>query len=165
MSDDKKTLTREALRRMSRELETCDRDRQSGEGEYSVIKFFAEHPGTHYAHRWVTWEEAQEAAQHYTSSPGAQQGALRRVIITDGDDRTVFEWKHGEGVVVGKAIDPEEVRRLREGREAGPPKPNLCSFCGKSQHEVRKLVAGPSVFICNECVVQIAQMMGIGAKG
>ncbi len=27
-----------------------------------------------------------------------------------------------------------------------------CSFCGKSQHEVRKLVAGPSVFICDECV-------------
>ncbi|MFT7388281.1 MAG: ATP-dependent Clp protease ATP-binding subunit ClpX [Candidatus Endobugula sp.] len=27
-----------------------------------------------------------------------------------------------------------------------------CSFCGKSQHEVRKLIAGPSVFICNECV-------------
>jgi ATP-dependent protease Clp ATPase subunit len=26
-----------------------------------------------------------------------------------------------------------------------------CSFCGKSQHEVRKLIAGPSVFICNEC--------------
>ena len=28
----------------------------------------------------------------------------------------------------------------------------LCSFCGKSQHEVRKLIAGPSVFICDECV-------------
>lgn len=27
-----------------------------------------------------------------------------------------------------------------------------CSFCGKSQHEVRKLIAGPTVFICNECV-------------
>ena len=27
-----------------------------------------------------------------------------------------------------------------------------CSFCGKSQHEVRKLIAGPNVFICNECV-------------
>lgn len=27
-----------------------------------------------------------------------------------------------------------------------------CSFCGKSQHEVKKLIAGPSVFICNECV-------------
>jgi len=27
-----------------------------------------------------------------------------------------------------------------------------CSFCGKSQHEVRKLIAGPTVYICNECV-------------
>ena len=27
-----------------------------------------------------------------------------------------------------------------------------CSFCGKSQHEVKKLIAGPSVYICNECV-------------
>jgi len=27
-----------------------------------------------------------------------------------------------------------------------------CSFCGKSQHEVRKLIAGPSVFICDECI-------------
>ena len=26
-----------------------------------------------------------------------------------------------------------------------------CSFCGKSQHEVKKLIAGPSVFVCNEC--------------
>jgi len=28
----------------------------------------------------------------------------------------------------------------------------LCSFCGKSQHEVKKLIAGTSVYICNECV-------------
>ena len=27
-----------------------------------------------------------------------------------------------------------------------------CSFCGKSQHEVRKVIAGPSVFVCDECV-------------
>jgi ATP-dependent protease Clp ATPase subunit len=27
-----------------------------------------------------------------------------------------------------------------------------CSFCGKSQHEVRKLIAGPTAFICDECV-------------
>jgi hypothetical protein len=27
-----------------------------------------------------------------------------------------------------------------------------CSFCGKSQHEVQKLVAGPKVFICDECI-------------
>ena len=32
-----------------------------------------------------------------------------------------------------------------------------CSFCGKSQHEVRKLIAGPTVFICDECVEQIGR--------
>src|SRR5688572_14523855 len=38
--------------------------------------------------------------------------------------------------------------------EAGDKNGKLlyCSFCGKSQHEVRKLIAGPSVFICDECV-------------
>ena len=35
----------------------------------------------------------------------------------------------------------------------GDPKNTLyCSFCGKSQHEVRKLVAGVNAFICDECV-------------
>jgi len=37
-----------------------------------------------------------------------------------------------------------------KGQESG--KLLYCSFCGKSQHEVRKLIAGPSVFICDECV-------------
>lgn len=27
-----------------------------------------------------------------------------------------------------------------------------CSFCGKAQHEVRRLIAGPSTFICDECI-------------
>src|SRR2546427_4414826 len=34
----------------------------------------------------------------------------------------------------------------------GDSKNTLCSFCGKNQHEVRKLIAGPTVFICDECV-------------
>ena len=39
-------------------------------------------------------------------------------------------------------------------KDSGGDKSKLlyCSFCGKSQHEVRKLIAGPSVFICDECV-------------
>ncbi|QOY62170.1 ATP-dependent Clp protease ATP-binding subunit ClpX [Lysobacter sp. H21R4] len=41
----------------------------------------------------------------------------------------------------------------RQGRSSGDSNKILyCSFCGKSQHEVRKLIAGPSVFICDECV-------------
>lgn len=40
----------------------------------------------------------------------------------------------------------------RTGRSGDSNKILYCSFCGKSQHEVRKLIAGPSVFICDECV-------------
>jgi ATP-dependent Clp protease ATP-binding subunit ClpX len=40
----------------------------------------------------------------------------------------------------------------RQGRTGEGGKILYCSFCGKSQHEVRKLIAGPSVFICDECV-------------
>ena len=36
--------------------------------------------------------------------------------------------------------------------QSGDGKLLYCSFCGKSQHEVRKLIAGPSVFVCDECV-------------
>ena len=35
------------------------------------------------------------------------------------------------------------------GKKNEPPV--YCSFCGKSQHEVEKLIAGPTVFICDEC--------------
>ncbi|MEN7538716.1 ATP-dependent Clp protease ATP-binding subunit ClpX [Aurantiacibacter flavus] len=45
-----------------------------------------------------------------------------------------------------------------------------CSFCGKSQHEVRKLIAGPTVFICDECVelcndiIREEAKVGVGGK-
>ena len=59
------------------------------------------------------------------------------------------------------------VRELSAKREAAaaPCEPNqgkpatlYCSFCGKSQHDVRKLIAGPTVFICNECVALCADI-------
>ncbi|MBI1194971.1 MAG: AAA domain-containing protein, partial [Gammaproteobacteria bacterium] len=40
----------------------------------------------------------------------------------------------------------------KTGKDDGNEKLLYCSFCGKSQHEVRKLIAGPSVFVCDECV-------------
>jgi len=40
----------------------------------------------------------------------------------------------------------------KKNGDKGDSKLLYCSFCGKSQHEVRKLIAGPSVFICDECV-------------
>ena len=42
---------------------------------------------------------------------------------------------------------------MDEHKNEGKNKTTLyCSFCGKSQHEVKKLIAGPTVFICDECV-------------
>ncbi len=38
------------------------------------------------------------------------------------------------------------------GKDSDSKNTLYCSFCGKSQHEVKKLIAGPTVFICNECV-------------
>lgn len=65
--------------------------------EFSVCQFFRD--GTYeYVRRNVGAEEAVKAAKHYTDSVGARIGTTARVIITDGDDYTVFEWKHGEGV-------------------------------------------------------------------
>jgi ATP-dependent Clp protease ATP-binding subunit ClpX len=40
----------------------------------------------------------------------------------------------------------------KQGKSGDGDRLLYCSFCGKSQHEVRKLIAGPSVFICDECV-------------
>lgn len=43
--------------------------------------------------------------------------------------------------------------------------PLYCSFCGKGQHEVRKLIAGPSVFICDECVDLCTDIIKEEGKG
>ncbi len=41
---------------------------------------------------------------------------------------------------------------MNDGVDSHPKSTPHRSFCGKSQHDVRKLVAGPHVFICDECV-------------
>lgn len=52
--------------------------------------------------------------------------------------------------------------RKRQQRRDKALKPILhCSFCGKNQHDVEKLVAGPAVFICNECVAKCNAFMAL----
>jgi ATP-dependent Clp protease ATP-binding subunit ClpX len=38
-------------------------------------------------------------------------------------------------------------------------RPRYCSFCGKDEHEVFKLVSGPTVFICDECVAACQELI------
>lgn len=50
------------------------------------------------------------------------------------------------------AIDTKDAAKEKELVEESSKQTLYCSFCGKSQHDVKKLIAGPTVFICNECV-------------
>src|SRR5690606_15906873 len=46
----------------------------------------------------------------------------------------------------------EGIVLMADKKGSSSEKTLYCSFCGKSQHEVKKLIAGPSVFICDECI-------------
>lgn len=67
------------------------------EGEFSVCQFF-EDGSYEYVRRYVSAEEAVNAAKHYTSNVIVKMGITKRVIITDGSDCTVFEWQQGKGI-------------------------------------------------------------------
>jgi hypothetical protein len=55
--------------------------------------------------------------------------------------------------IVGAALLARHRWRAGQQRAVVVPEGRLtCSFCGKSQDEVRKLIAGPNVFICDECI-------------
>ncbi|MEO1090463.1 MAG: ClpX C4-type zinc finger protein, partial [Pseudomonadota bacterium] len=48
---------------------------------------------------------------------------------------------------------------MLDGTDASSKTKLFCSFCGKSQHDVKKLIAGPNVFICDECVELCADIL------
>jgi ATP-dependent Clp protease ATP-binding subunit ClpX len=57
-------------------------------------------------------------------------------------------------LLTGRRYGKDQDNMSKVGNSSGGDSKNTlyCSFCGKSQHEVRKLIAGPTVFICDECV-------------
>ena len=70
----------------------------------------------------------------------------RHVFCIDGRERPFRAVRGPPGRL-------ESEKRPMTKAASGDSKSTLyCSFCGKSQHEVRKLIAGPTVFICDECV-------------
>jgi len=83
--------------------------------EYSVYQFFNTDEYED-VRRWVTLEAAMQAAVHYCTSVAARTGITTRVIITDGGDNTVFEWKFNEGITW-----PEH---LRSPKSDAPVTPN-----------------------------------------
>lgn len=67
-------------------------------GEFCVYQFFPDETWER-VHEFVDAQTAVEGAKRLTESVGGRIGTTRRVIITDGEDFTCFEWKFGEGVI------------------------------------------------------------------
>ena len=93
--------------------------------------------------------------------------AVRRLHAAGGSLREVAEalgLSHQRvHQIVDDAAEPARPRwRRRAQRLPGPPGP--CSFCGRSQQECDRLVAGPGVFICDRCVA-LATGLSAGAAG
>lgn len=63
-------------------------------GEFSVAQFYDD-GHYEYLHRWISAGQAVYAAREYTRRITDD---VARVIITDGGDNTVFEWKRGKGI-------------------------------------------------------------------
>ena len=75
----------------------------------------------------------------------------RTVTVTHSDALELVSKAFGfdNWNILAAKIEAAETPALAEAAEL---KTLYCSFCGKSQHEVTKLIAGPASFICNECV-------------
>jgi hypothetical protein len=79
-----------------------------------------------------------------------------RGSVSDAEQRYAAWLAEERGITPDEALTHARRARVDLGE---PPiakpaaSPTLyCSFCGKGQHEVRRMIAGPSVFICDECV-------------
>ena len=85
---------------------------------------------------------------------GAAPGAFALVIARPSMSNGGCLPGDRRGRQVDDAGKSGESRRRSMSKTGGGDAKNTlyCSFCGKSQHEVRKLIAGPTVFICDECV-------------
>jgi hypothetical protein len=87
-------------------------------------------------------------------------------VLRDGLNAKSVKTTHSECLeLLAKAFGCESWNvlsaKIEAAQDPGPDRPAFnpglkkvlsCSFCGKTQHEVKKLIAGPSVFVCDECV-------------
>jgi hypothetical protein len=58
-----------------------------------------------------------------------------------------------------EAAEPRAALSTAGTSDSAPPEALFCSFCGKSQHDVKKLIAGPGVYICDECVALCTEIV------
>jgi hypothetical protein len=113
--------------------------------------------------------EATAAAGRVTDLEDQLEGAkaeyrqkVRRLHLAGASMREVAEALGISHQRVHQIVEEGGVRRWRRRREEDPTDQRLCSFCGREQQQVRKLVAGPDVYICDPCIMAA---VGVSASG
>jgi anti-sigma factor RsiW len=87
---------------------------------------------------------------------------VRRLHLAGASMREVAEALGVSHQRIHQIIEDGGVRRWRRRRPQEPTAQRLCSFCGREQRQVRKLVAGPGVYICDPCIMAA---VGVTASG
>lgn len=91
-----------------------------------------------------------EAEQHAAASRADFHRAVHRLVVGGSSPRDIAA---ALGLSEQQLDEAVRVGGSGGGNRGQAPKPALaCTFCGRSQREVRKLIAGPGVYICDECV-------------
>jgi ClpX C4-type zinc finger len=88
--------------------------------------------------------------------------AVRRLHLAGASMRDVAEALGLSHQRVHQIIDGGGVRRWRRRRSQDPVPQRSCSFCGRKQRHVRKLVAGPNAYICDPCILSAVGVSNSG---
>lgn len=113
--------------------------------------------------------EASAAASRVADLEDQLEGAkadyrqtVRRLHLAGASMREVADALGISHQRVHQIIEEGGVRRWRRRRGQEPAEQRVCSFCGREQRQVRKLVAGPDVYICDPCILAA---VGVTASG
>ena len=113
--------------------------------------------------------EATAAAGRVTELEDQLEGAkadyrrtVRRLHLAGASMREVAEALGISHQRIHQIIEDGGVRRWRRRRPQEPSTQRACSFCGSTQQQVRKLVAGPGVYICDPCILAAVGVIASG---
>jgi hypothetical protein len=90
--------------------------------------------------------------------------AVRRLQLAGGSLREIAEALGLSHQRVHQIVDSAGGSRSWRKGHAGAGELLSCSFCGKQQKQIKKLIAGPSVYICNECIHRVHAVLVAAGK-
>jgi ClpX C4-type zinc finger len=90
--------------------------------------------------------------------------AVRRLQVAGGSPQEIAQALGLSHHRVHQIVEATEGSRSRRESRADTAQLLSCSFCGKGQKQVKKLIAGPGVFICNECIDRVHTVLAETGK-